>query len=178
MIRYILIFGSISGMLVAGMLWLGVTLLAGENGGGSMLFGYLSMLIALSFIFVAIKRYRDKENGGVIKFWPALGLGILVSLVAGFFYVAAWEAYLATTDGNWMANYIEAEIATREAAGASAAEIAAFRTQMQGMADNYAHWWFRIPLTLAEILPVGLLISLISAGILRNPKILPHRPQA
>ena len=178
MIRYILIFGSISGMLVAGMLWLGVTLLAGENGGGSMLFGYLSMLIALSFIFVAIKRYRDKENGGVIKFWPALGLGILVSLVAGLFYVAAWETYLATTDGNWMANYIEAEIAAREAAGASAAEIAAFRTQMQGMADNYAHWWFRIPLTLAEILPVGLLISLISAGILRNPKILPHRPQA
>jgi len=178
MLRYTLIFGSISGLLVGGMLWLGVTLLAGENGGGSQLFGYLSMLVALSFVFVGVKRYRDIEKGGVIRFWPALGLGLLVSVMASLFYVAAWEAYLAVSGGDWMTNYIEAEIASREAAGVPGEEIATFRDQMQQMAEMYANWWFRIPLTMAEILPVGLLVSILSAALLRNPKFLPRQTVA
>ena len=43
------------------------------------------------------------------------------------------------------------------------------------MMDLYRNWWFRIPITLTEILPVGLLVGLVSAAILRNPRILPRR---
>ena len=45
------------------------------SGAGSEVQGYLTMIIVLSLIFVGIKRYRDKDLGGVIKFLPALGLG-------------------------------------------------------------------------------------------------------
>jgi hypothetical protein len=33
----------------------------------------------------------------------------------------------------------------------------------------------RLPMTFAEIFPVGMLVSLISATILRNPRMLPAR---
>lgn len=174
MLRYVLIFGSIAGIVVGTLLVAGATLFAGETGVAAHLFGYLSMLIALSFVFVAVKRYRDVEKGGVIKFWPALGLGLLVSALASLFYVVAWESYLAITGYEWMANYMAVEIAAMEAAGSSEQEIAAFREQMQEMTDLYRNWWFRLPATLSEILPVGLLISLVSAALLRNPKFLPR----
>ena len=60
-----------------------------------MVFGYVTMLVALSAVFVAIKRYRDRELGGVIGFWRALGLGLGISVVAGLIYVFAWELSLA-----------------------------------------------------------------------------------
>ena len=75
MTRFILIYGSIAGIFIASLL-IGGIMIAGANGSaGSQLFGYLSMLVAMSIIFVAVKRYRDTQLGGVIKFWPALLLG-------------------------------------------------------------------------------------------------------
>ncbi len=41
------------------------------------------------------------------------------------------------------------------------------------MAESYRNPLFRIPMTFIEIFPVGLLVALISAALLRNPKLLP-----
>ena len=46
------------------------------------------------------------------------------------------------------------------------------------MKIQYADPLFRLPITFLEIFPVGLLISLISAAILRNPGVLPADPGA
>ena len=83
MTRIILVFGSIAGSLVALFLILGMTLLAGSDGVGSEAIGYLGMLLSLSIIFIAIKRHRDINLGGVIRFWPALALGLGVAALAG-----------------------------------------------------------------------------------------------
>ena len=48
------------------------------------------------------------------------------------------------------------------------AEMDAFKIQ-------YADPLFRLPMTFAEIFPVGILVSLISAGLLRNSRFLPAR---
>src|SRR3546814_12654255 len=34
---------------------------------------------------------------------------------------------------------------------------------------------FRLPMTFVEIFPVGVLVSLVSAAVLRNPRVLPAR---
>ncbi len=39
----------------------------------------------------------------------------------------------------------------------------------------YAKPWYRMPMTFAEIFPVGILVSLVSAALLRNPRFLPAR---
>ena len=175
MTRFILIYGSIAGIFIASLL-IGGIMIAGANGSaGSQLFGYLSMLVAMSIIFVAVKRYRDTQLGGVIKFWPALLLGAGIAAVASLFYVVAWEIYFNSTGGAWVETYVEQIRAQQAAEGRSAEEIDAYIAQTQDMMDLYRNWWFRIPITLTEILPVGLLVGLVSAAILRNPRILPRR---
>lgn len=174
MLRYILIFGTIAGVIVATVLILGVVL-GGPGGVWGMAFGYISMLVAMSFVFVGVKRYRDAEKGGVIRFWPAVGLGFLIALLASLFYVLAWEAYTALSGGDWMADYMASTVEARREAGASPEDIAALTAQMESFARQYSNWWFRMPVTLSEILPVGLIVALVSAGLLRNPRFLPAR---
>ena len=46
---------------------------------------------------------------------------------------------------------------------------------MQEFADMYANPIFRIPMTFTEIFPVGVLVSLVSALLLRNSRVFPAR---
>ena len=138
-----------------------------------MLVGYLTMLVAFSTIFIAIKRQRDIERGGVIRFWPALGIGLGISLIASLIYMLAWEAAMAMTDIDFIAAYSQAMIAEQKASGASAEAIAALSAEMETLAVNYANPLFRMPMTFAEIFPVGVLVSLVSAALLCNRRFLP-----
>ncbi|MFO1017398.1 MAG: DUF4199 domain-containing protein [Hyphomonadaceae bacterium] len=171
-------YGAISGAIVIGVLILGITIAEGGGHGhgfASQWFGYLVMIVALSMIFLAIREHRNKALGGVIKFLPAFGLGLLVAAIAGIAYVIGWEIYLAATNYTFMDNYTAQMIQQKQAAGVSAAELEAFAAQMNEMKVMYANPLFRLPMTFIEIFPVGLLIALISAAILRNPKVLPAR---
>ena len=175
MTRFILIYGSIAGVVVAVLMVGGIAISNASGSAGSQVFGYLSMLVAMSIIFVAVKRYRDTELGGVIRFWPALLLGSGIALLASLFYVLAWEIYFNTTGGAWVEVYVE-QIRTQYAdQGHTPEEIDAYLAQTENMMALYRNWWFRMPITLTEILPVGLLVGLISAAILRNPGVLPRR---
>ena len=92
---------------------------------------------------------------------------------AGVAYVAVWEVYLAMTDYKFMDEYIAGIVRARQAAGLSAAALAEEMAKMESMRTSYANPLFRIPMTFLEIFPVGLLVSLVSALLLRNPKLLP-----
>src|SRR5688572_20250943 len=92
MIQYIVRYGSLAGLIVGiPMIAYMLSLPADAESPPSMLATYVIMLVALSMVFVGIRQYRDKALGGVIKFAPALGLGLAISGVAGIFYAAAWE---------------------------------------------------------------------------------------
>ncbi|MEO5625109.1 MAG: DUF4199 domain-containing protein, partial [Dokdonella sp.] len=140
-----------------------------------MAIGYLTMLIGLSTVFVAIKRQRDRELGGVIRFWPAFGLGLGISVVASVFYVAAWEATMAITRMDFGAVYANMLIAQEKAKGVSADSLAKFSGEMEQFKAQYANPLYRLPMTFIEIFPVGLLVSLVSAALLRNSRFLPAR---
>lgn len=172
----ILKYGLIAGAVVGGIMF-GVTVASGgefpvEYG---MLIGYGSMLLALSAIFVGIKRHRDDTLGGVIRFWPAFGMGLGISAVAGVIYVLAWEAAQAITDADFVAVYSQYLIEEQRAAGAGEAAIAQLRSELASFAVQYADPWFRLPMTFVEIFPVGVLVSLVSAALLRNPRFLSAR---
>lgn len=176
MLKIALIYGAISGVIIIGVMTAGIAMSSGEKtAASSMVFGYLVMLLTLSMIFVGVKRYRDRNLGGVIKFAPAFGLGLAIAGVAGVFYVAGWEAYLAATDYAFAAQYAEGAIEAKRAKGASAAELEKAAVEMAAFVKSYANPLFRLPMTFLEIFPVGLIIALISAAILRNPKALPAR---
>jgi hypothetical protein len=175
MLKKIVVYGIIAG-LVAGVPLSALVILAhGSPPAHGMLVGYTIMLVALSTIFVAVKRQRDEAQGGVIRFWPAFGLGVGISAVAGILYVVAWETSVALAHLDFASSYAASMIAEKRAAGASAAELATLTAQMEQFKIQYANPLFRWPMTFIEIFPVGVLVSLIAAALLRNPRFLPAR---
>ena len=174
MTRYALIYGAIAGAIAATVLTVGIASDL-SNHTTSLWFGYLVMLVALSLIFVGIKRYRDVECGGVIRFGRAFLLGLGIAAVAGLIYALVWESYLQISGYDFMADYTRSVLKNMQAEGASPAAIQAKAAEMNAMAESYKHPLFRIPMTFIEIFPVGIVVALISAGLLRNPKMLPAR---
>src|SRR5688572_2983874 len=173
--RIILIFGIAAGLIVIVPMSLLLTNTEPGSAAHSHFTGYLIMLLALSLIFFGVKRLRDRELGGVIRFLPALLAGLGISAVAGVIYVIGWEITLAATDFAFIDNYSAAAIEAARAKGASPAEIARVVADMDEFRSQYANPLIRLPFTFIEIFPVGLLVSLISAALLRNSRFLSAR---
>lgn len=172
--RYAFVYGGIAGAIVVGIIVATIALDLPSHATSEWL-GYLVMLVALSLIFVGVKRYRDVEYGGVIRFGRAFGLGLGIAAVAALVYVVGWEIYLAASGWDFMSGYAGSVIDGMRAKGASAAAIEAKAAEMRELADMYRNPLFRVPMTFVEIFPVGLLVALVSAALLRNPKLLPAR---
>jgi len=177
MFRTALIYGSISGVVIIGIILIGLRFGDAHGSGvfSSEWFGYLVMIVSLSTIFIAIRDYRNKKLGGVIKFLPALGLGLMIALIAGVAYVAAWEIYLYATHYAFMDNYVAALSERLRASGETGPVLQQQLAELEQMRVDYQNPLYRFGMTFIEIFPVGVLIALISAALLRNPRLLPAR---
>ncbi len=122
-----------------------------------------------------MKHYRDKVKGGVVKFLPALGVGLAISAVASLGWVVAWEISLAMTKFDFVAVYYNAMIEQAQADGATAEQIAKLKAEQVDFAQMYANPLIRVGITFIEMFPIGVVISLISAALLRNSRFLPAR---
>lgn len=171
MLRLIVRYGLIGGLIVGVPLY-AMTLTPSTQPGGAWGYvaGYLTMLIGLSTIFIAIKKHRDTDLGGVIRFWPALELGLGISFVAGIIYMLAWEAVLGFTHFDFAGTYARNMIDAAQAKGLGGAQLAKVVAQAQEFKTQYANPFIRLPETFMEIFPVGVLISLVSASLLRNAR--------
>ncbi|MFZ4382147.1 MAG: DUF4199 domain-containing protein [Sandarakinorhabdus sp.] len=130
-----------------------------------MAIGYAGMLLAFGMIYVGIRRHRDTVLGGVIGFWPALVMGLGISLVATLFYVLAWEAALAVTGMDFGTEYAGYMVAEAQKSGDPAA-VARAKAEAAEFARNYAQPLRRMAITATEIAPVGLIVSAIVAALL------------
>ena len=172
--KYIWTYGLIAGVIIIGSIMTGLLLSSDTSSmGATEWFGFLIMFLALGSIFVGVKRYRDQEQGGVITFGKALLMGVAISAVASLVYVVVWEIYLSVTDYSFIEVYTDSIIQARQEAGLEGAELEQVKEEMASMKENYARPYFRIPITFIEIFPVGLLISLISAALLRKSSFMP-----
>lgn len=176
MFRYAAIYGAIAGTVVILVMGLFISFAGDDDFSVSETMGYLVMLVILSLIFIGIKRFRDVECGGVIGFGRAFGLGAAIAAIAGVFYVISWEAYLALTDYAFIDNYGQSLIAAAQ--DLPAAERAARVAEIESSMAMYRNPLFRFGITFIEILPVGLVVALVSALLLKNPRILPARRAA
>jgi hypothetical protein len=176
MTRMILSFGALAGLIVGLPLFAITVAMQGHPPPSwGVALGYATMLVALSLVFVAVKRHRDQVRGGVIGFWPAFGVGLAISGVASLGYVLAWELALAVTGIDFGADYARAVIDSKQAAGLDGAALEQLRAEMAEFARRYRNPLFRVPMTLMEILPVGVLVSAVTAGLLRNSRFMPAR---
>ncbi len=165
--RIVLTYGIIGGIIVAAMMWL--TLGSGthdfDNG---MWIGYTTMVIAFSTIFFAVRTYRDKHLGGTIKFGKAFLIGLYITLIASTMYVASWLVMDATSGQDFMAQYYEHEKTKLESSTLDAQQVEAKLQEMRDFQEMYKNPAVKVGFTYMEILPVGLLVSLLCAVILRR----------
>lgn len=173
--KIIIVFGLIAGVVVSALMLLSITnCYKNANFEGSMIIGYASMLLAFSFIFVAVKSYRDKHNNGVISFGKAFQIGAYISLIASTLYVAVWliDYYLFVPD--FMDKYTAHALAEAKKAGATATEMAVKVKEMNDYKEMYKSPVLIILFTYMEILPVGLIVSVICALIFKRTKAEPR----
>ena len=176
MLRYAAIYGAIAGTVIIAILATVLTIGGADAFTSSTAFGYLVMLVILSLIFLGVKRYRDVERGGIIGFVPAFGLGLGIAAIASVFYVISWEGVLAATDFEFIDQY--REMLARQAEALPANEKAAKLAEAAEFDAMYRDPLIRLPMTFVEIFPVGLIVALVSAALLRNPRLLPARTAA
>ena len=170
--KVILKYGLIAGGIVSVVMLLGTTLwadVAFSNEYGELI-GYTTMIIALSLIFFGVKSYRDNYQSGVINFGKGFQIGILITAIASVMYAGTWEVALQTQPklSNFMDNYTAKHLEKMKERGASAEEIETESQKMDKMIAMYKNPLLRFGMTLVEILPVGILITLLSAAILRK----------
>ena len=137
-----------------------------------LIFGYATIILAFSLIFVGIKNYRDNFSNGQITFGKALGIGLLITLIASTVYVVIWMIDFSFFVPDYGDKYQAQAMAELKASGASAAEIKRQASEMAAAMGKYkTSAPFRAMFTYLEIAPVGILMSLIAALILKkNPK--------
>lgn len=167
--KIVLTFGLIAGLIASAFLVFSIAYCYSINSfEGNMLVGYASMLLSFSMVFVGIKNYRDKYNDGIISFGNAFKIGLYISLIASTMYVLTWlvDYYLFIPD--FMDKFCEQALQKSRISGVSQAEMAIQTAEMDKYKEMYSTPIGVILLTYMEILPVGLVVSLISALILKK----------
>jgi hypothetical protein len=167
--RNVWVFGLLSGLIIAVFMLISANLCYNNpNYEGSMVLGYAGMLLAFSFVFVGIKNYRDKYNGGSISFPEALKIGGIIAFISSTMYVGVWLVYYYTFIPDFMDHYVQHVITEAKRNGASQEDINKQVAEMAGYRDMYKTPVGVILITYLEPLPVAVIVTLISAFILKR----------
>lgn len=170
--KNILIYGLIAGIVVSTLMLFTVNYISHCEGSidyeSSMLIGYASMLIAFSLVFIGIRNYRDKYNNGVISFGKAFKTGTMIVLIASTIYVAAWLIDYFFFIPDFLEKYSANTLEKLKAGGATQLEVDKQTKEMASFAEMYKNPFFNALMTYVEILPVGLIVTLISSFILKR----------
>jgi hypothetical protein len=166
--KTVLTFGLIAGVIIS-VLMDSSLLLANKIGSGhSMALGYTIMVASFLLIYFGIRSYRDNTLGGEISFGRAFTCGLLITLITTVCYVATWEVVYFNFIPHFMDSYFAAQIQRVQSSGVDPATAAAQVAAIQRSQQLYQNPLINMAYTFMEPLPVGLVITLISAAVLRR----------
>ena len=166
--KTVLTFGLISGVMISVLMDSSLLLAKHIGSGHSMVIGYTIMVASFLLIYFGIRSYRDNTLGGQISFGRAFSCGILIALITTACYVVSWEILYFCFMPHFMDSYWAAEIHKVQASGLDPAVIATKVAGIQHSQQLYQNPLVNMAYTFMEPTPVGLLITLISAAVLRR----------
>jgi hypothetical protein len=174
--KTVLTFGLISGAIMSGMFLITFPFHDAIGFDRALIIGYTSIVLAFLLIFFGVRSYRDNVGDGRVGFGRALAVGALIALVSSLCYVAMWEVAYFTFAHDYMDKYQAHEIEKARAKGDSEEAIARQQAEMEKFEAMYQNPAINAAMTLAEPLPVGLVVALVSAGVLSRRRRV--RPEA
>jgi len=168
--KVVLTFGLISGGILAVTFLITLPFHDAIGFDRAMVVGYTSMVLAFLLIFFGVRSYRDNVAGGHVGFGRALAVGALIGVVASICYVLTWEAIYFGTKSDYIEKYQAHMIEKARQAGESPEAIAAKQVEMRKFAEMYRNPLINSAMTFMEPLPVALVVSLVTAGVLSRRK--------
>ena len=168
--KIVLTFGLIAGGILAATFLIALPFHDAIGFDRAMILGYTSMVLAFLLIFFGVRSYRDNVAGGRLGFGRALAVGVLIGVVASSIYVLTWEIYYFGTKSDYIEKYQAHMIDKARKAGESPEAIAAKQAEMDKFAEMYKNPLINSAMTFLEPLPVALVVSLVTAGVLSRRK--------
>jgi hypothetical protein len=159
-------FGLISGGILSAMMLLTMPFEGRIGYDRAEVIGYTTMVLAFLLVFFGIRSYRDNVGGGRIGFGRALAVGTLIVLVASACYVATWEVIYFELAPDFAAKMQAASVQHINESSATPAEKQQKLDQLKHFAELYQNPAINAAITFIEPLPVGLVLALVSAGVL------------
>lgn len=168
--KIVLTFGLIAGAILAAMM-LATTVFQNQTGFDmGWIIGYTTMVLAFLMVFFGVRSYRDNVAGGIVTFGRAFKVGLMITVVASVCYVATWEVIYYKLSPDFGDKYAAYTVEKTKKSGATDAQVAAKTKQMAEFKEMYKNPLVNIAYTLLEPLPVGLLFTLVAAGVLSRKK--------
>jgi Protein of unknown function (DUF4199) len=166
--KTILTFGLISGAIASILMTANVMLEDKIGYNKALLLGYTVLVLSFLLVFFGIRSYRDNNANGQITFAKGFAIGISITLIMCVFYVISWEIIYFNFMHDFMDKYAAGVIAKAKASGASAAALQKQVDQLNHQKQMYENPLYNSAMTFLEPFPVGLIITLISAAVLRK----------
>jgi hypothetical protein len=166
--KLVIICGSIAGTIGAAFIGIGINFFQNNQAVASQVIGYISLVLSVSLIFVGIKIFRDKHNGGLVSFGKAFRIGLYISLIAATINLVVWALEYKFIFPDFLDHYSAITMARAKASGASPEEMAAQAEQLATYCKLYQNPVFFTLIIYAQYLPGGLITSLIAALILKK----------
>lgn len=164
--KIVLIFGLVIGtILCANMIVMINLMYSSPDFKGNDIVGYAAMVVLFSLIFFGVRNYRNKHLGGFISFGKAFKTGALIALVASTMYVVIGLSYYYLFVPDFIDVYTSYVLKNCNCTGA---ELQAKTAEMANFKEMYKNPLFAILITYSEVLPVGLVVALVSALILKK----------
>jgi Protein of unknown function (DUF4199) len=164
--KIIVIFGLISGAISS--LMMAATMPFVDRLGHSYVLGYTTLVLSFLLVYFGIRSYRDNLANGQITFFKAFAVGMGITLISCVCYVVSWEIIYFNFMPDFMDKYGAHMVDKLRASGATAASVQAKVEEMRKFKEMYANPFFNAAMTFIEPFPVGLVITLISAAVLRT----------
>jgi len=130
--------------------------------------GYATIVLAALMVFFGVRSYRENVGGGRLTFGRGFAVGILITLISNACYVGTWEIVYYKFMPDFAEKYAVHMVEHAKASGASPQKVEETQRKASDLARNYHNPVINVAMTFMEVFPVGLVVTLASAGILRK----------
>jgi len=166
--KVVLTFGLLSGVLSAAMMAATVPFMDRLGFDRGIYYGYTAIVISFLFVYFGIRSYRDHVLGGSISFGTGFQAGILITLISCACYVGTWLFLYYNVIPDFGQQYAAYVVESARASGASAAELESTIRSTADAMEMLKNPFLNAAITFLEPFPVGLLITVISAAVLKS----------
>jgi hypothetical protein len=166
--KTVLTFGLISGAVSAAMMLVTIPFVDKIGFEKGEILGYTTIVLSALLIFFGVRSYRENAGGGRLTFARGFAVGILITLISSACYVGTWEILYFKFMPDFADRYTAHMVEREKTTGATQQKIDDAERKATEFKQMYANPAINVAMTFMEVFPIGLVITAVSAGILRK----------